>query len=109
MKVNCEEVFGPVVTLEPFSTFEEALDTVNDSLYGLQAGLFTKSQPKIDHAFRNLEVGGLVLNDVPAFRVDHMPYGGMKDSGFGREGLKYAIREMMEPRILIKPTDEGWR
>ena len=108
MKVNCEEVFGPVVTLERFSTFEEALGTVNDSPYGLQAGLFTKSQPKIDHAFHTLQVGGLVVNDVPAFRVDHMPYGGIKDSGFGREGLKYAMREMMEPRILIKPTDEGW-
>ncbi len=108
MKVNCEEVFGPVVTLERFNTFEEALDTVNNSRYGLQAGLFTKSQPKIDHAFRTLQVGGLVVNDVPAFRVDHMPYGGIKDSGLGREGLKYAIREMMEPRILIKPTDAGW-
>lgn len=109
MKVNCEEVFGPVVTLEPFSTFDEAIATVNDSRYGLQAGLFTKEQPKIDHAFRKLQVGGLVVNDVPAFRVDHMPYGGIKDSGFGREGLKYAIREMMEPRILVKPTDEGWK
>jgi acyl-CoA reductase-like NAD-dependent aldehyde dehydrogenase len=109
MKVNCEEVFGPVVTLERFSTFEEALRTVNDSRYGLQAGIFTKEQPKIDHAFRNLQVGGVVVNDVPAFRVDHMPYGGIKDSGFGREGLKYAIREMMEPRILVKPVDEGWK
>jgi glyceraldehyde-3-phosphate dehydrogenase (NADP+) len=108
MKVNCEEVFGPVVTIEPFNTFEEALNNVNDSRYGLQAGLFTKSQPKIDHAFRTLQVGGVVVNDVPAFRVDHMPYGGVKDSGFGREGLKYAIQEMTEPRILIKPTDEGW-
>ncbi len=108
MKVNCEEVFGPVVTLERFSTFEEALDIVNDSRYGLQAGVFTKSQPKIDHAFKTLEVGGVVVNDVPAFRVDHMPYGGVKDSGFGREGLKYAIQEMTEPRVLIKPTDQGW-
>lgn len=109
MKVNCEEVFGPVVTIEAFHTFEEALEMVNDSRYGLQAGLFTKEQPKIDHAFRKLKVGGVIVNDAPAFRVDHMPYGGVKDSGFGREGVKYSIREMTEPRILVKPTDEGWK
>ncbi len=104
MKVNCEEVFGPVVVVEPFHTFEEAITLMNDSDFGLQAGVFTERQDEINTAFRQLEVGGVVINDVPTFRVDHMPYGGIKDSGLGREGVKYAIADMMEPRILVKPT-----
>ncbi len=102
MKVCCMEVFGPVAVLERFSDFGQALDWVNDSDFGLQAGLFTDSQRELDLAFRRLRVGGLVHNDSPIFRVDHMPYGGLKDSGLGREGVRYAMREMMEPRLLVK-------
>ncbi|MDF1547654.1 MAG: aldehyde dehydrogenase family protein [Bacteroidales bacterium] len=102
MKVCSLEIFGPVVTLEPFSDFNKAIDEINHSVYGLQAGVFTNKISEMDYAFDNLEVGGVVINDVPTFRVDHMPYGGVKNSGFGREGLKYAIHEMMEPRLLVK-------
>ena len=102
MKVCALEVFGPVVTLEKFVRFDEALDLINDSSYGLQAGVFTNRPDEMNHAFYRLKVGGVIVNDVPVFRVDHMPYGGVKDSGLGREGLKYAIREMMEPRLLVK-------
>jgi len=102
MKVCALEVFGPVVTLEPFTPFEEAISKVNDGEYGLQAGVFTSSVKEMDYAFANLEVGGVILNDVPTFRVDHMPYGGIKNSGLGREGVKYAIQDMLEARILVK-------
>jgi len=102
MKVCALEVFGPVVTLEPFSDFKAVIDEVNDSEFGLQAGVFTKMIDEMDYAFENLEVGGVMINDAPIFRVDHMPYGGIKDSGLGREGLKYAIHEMMEARILVR-------
>ena len=102
MKVCSHEIFGPVVTLEAFTDFDRAIDEINDSEYGLQAGIFTNKISEMDYAFDNLEVGGVVINDVPTFRVDHMPYGGVKNSGFGREGLKYAIHEMMEPRLLVK-------
>ncbi len=102
MKVCALEVFGPVVTLEPFTDFEAVIDEVNDSEFGLQAGIFTNRIDEMDYAFNNLEVGGVIINDSPIFRVDHMPYGGIKDSGLGREGLKYAIQEMMEPRILVR-------
>ena len=102
MKVCALEVFGPVVTLEPFSDFKAVIDEVNDSEFGLQAGVFTKLIDEMDYAFENLEVGGVMINDAPIFRVDHMPYGGIKDSGLGREGLKYAIQEMMEARILVR-------
>lgn len=101
MKVSCEEVFGPVVTLEPYNTFEDAVSMINDTEYGLQAGVFSNELSEMNYAFRNIEVGGLIMNDVPTLRVDHMPYGGIKDSGFGREGLKYAIQDMMEAKILI--------
>jgi glyceraldehyde-3-phosphate dehydrogenase (NADP+) len=101
MKVNCLEVFGPVVTVEPYTTIEEAVHMVNDTNFGLQAGIFTHNMNEINYAFINLEVGGVIVNDVPTFRVDHMPYGGIKDSGLGREGLKYAILDMMEPKILV--------
>ncbi|HNW90626.1 MAG TPA: aldehyde dehydrogenase family protein [Bacteroidales bacterium] len=102
MNVCCCEIFGPVVVLEPYEDFEKAVAEVNNSRYGLQAGLFTDSISEMDHAFNNLEVGGLIINDVPTFRTDHMPYGGVKDSGLGREGVKYAILDMMEPRLLVK-------
>jgi len=105
MKVCALEVFGPVVTVEKFSDFSQAVDMVNDSEYGLQAGIFTNSIIEMNHSFNELEVGGVIINDIPTFRVDHMPYGGIKNSGFGREGVKYAIQEMMEPRLLVKNTD----
>jgi glyceraldehyde-3-phosphate dehydrogenase (NADP+) len=100
MKVNCKEIFGPVVTVEPYDRFEEALERVNNSDYGLQAGVFTRDAKRIFQAFDELEVGGVMAGEVPSFRIDHMPYGGVKDSGLGREGLRYAMEEMTEPRIL---------
>lgn len=102
MKVNCEEVFGPVVLLEPYDHFENAIAQINDTRFGLQAGIFTNEIAEMDKAFNEIEAGGVMLNDVPTFRVDHMPYGGIKDSGLGREGVKYAIMDMMEARILVK-------
>ena len=71
-------------------------------MYGLQAGVFTNNLEEVNYAFNNLEVGGVMINDIPTFRVDHMPYGGIKDSGFGREGLKYSIMEMLEPKLMVK-------
>ncbi|MBP6976887.1 MAG: aldehyde dehydrogenase family protein [Bacteroidales bacterium] len=102
MKVCSMEIFGPVVTLESYATFEEAITKVNDSRFGLQAGVFTNNIDEMNQAFLELETGGVIINDVPTFRIDHMPYGGIKDSGSGREGVPYAMREMMEPRILVK-------
>lgn len=101
MKVNCQEVFAPVVVIEPYDDFEEAIRRTNDSPYGLQAGIFTRDARLLFRAFEDLEVGGVVAGDVSAFRVDAMPYGGVKDSGLGREGLRYAIEEMTEPRLLV--------
>src|SRR2546421_7206587 len=101
MKVRCEEIFGPVVTVDPYQTFEEALELVNDSPYGLQAGVFTREIDRAMLAHRELVVGGVIVNDVSAFRADQMPYGGAKDSGFGREGLRSAMEEMTEPRIMV--------
>ncbi len=101
MKVNCEEVFGPVVTVEPYDSLDQAFARVNDSRYGLQAGIFTRDLPAAFKAFELLEVGGVVVNDVPTFRADHMPYGGTKDSGLGREGARYAIEEMTERKVLV--------
>ncbi|MDH5714625.1 MAG: aldehyde dehydrogenase family protein, partial [Candidatus Aminicenantes bacterium] len=94
-------VFGPVVILAPYKDFKEAVARVNDSVYGLQAGVFTKDVNSIFYAFGEIEVGGILINDIPTWRIDHMPYGGVKDSGMGREGLKYAIEEMTELRLLI--------
>jgi acyl-CoA reductase-like NAD-dependent aldehyde dehydrogenase len=101
MKVRCEEIFGPVTTVGSYETFEEALAEVNDSRYGLHAGVFTSSIERVFLAHRELEVGGVIVNDVPSFRADQMPYGGTKDSGSGREGLRYAMEGMTEPRILV--------
>jgi acyl-CoA reductase-like NAD-dependent aldehyde dehydrogenase len=101
MKVNCQEVFAPVVTVEPYPDFATALKQINNSPYGLQAGLFTRDAKLIFDAYNELEVGGLIAGDVPSFRVDHMPYGGVKDSGLGREGLRDAIEEMTEPKLLV--------
>jgi acyl-CoA reductase-like NAD-dependent aldehyde dehydrogenase len=102
MKVCSREIFGPVVIVEQYTDFEETIARINQSIYGLQAGVFTNRIDEMNLAFDTLEVGGVLINEVPTFRVDHMPYGGVKDSGLGREGLKYAIMEMMEPRLLIK-------
>lgn len=101
MRVSCMEVFGPVVTVQPYGEFEEALQAVNESVYGLQAGVFTADLKAVHRAFEVLEVGGVIINDIPTYRVDHMPYGGVKESGFGREGLKYAIEEMTEMRLMV--------
>ena len=101
MRVNCQEIFGPVVTVEPYNRFDDALRQVNNSSFGLQAGLFTRDVKLLFQAYEELEVGGLIAGDVPSFRVDHMPYGGVKDSGLGREGLRYAIEEMTEPKLLV--------
>ena len=103
MRVCSEEVFGPIITIEAFDEFEEAIAMLNDSKFGLQAGVYTDSISEMNLAFEKIECGGVIINDVPTFRVDHMPYGGIKDSGLGREGVKYAILDMMEPRILVKP------
>lgn len=100
MKVSCMEVFAPVVTITKINDFKDGLDAVNESIYGLQAGVFTNNLKNAFLAFEVLEVGGVIINDVPAYRVDHMPYGGVKMSGFGREGLKYAIEEMTEIRLM---------
>ncbi|MBX3184306.1 MAG: aldehyde dehydrogenase family protein [Polyangiaceae bacterium] len=96
-----EEAFGPVALLSPFSDFEAALAEVNDSAFGLQAGVFTRDLYKAQRAWEVLEVGGVVIGDVPSWRVDHMPYGGVKDSGFGREGITYAMEDMQEQRLLV--------
>jgi acyl-CoA reductase-like NAD-dependent aldehyde dehydrogenase len=101
MKVNCQEIFGPVVTVEPYKTFDEALRRINNSNYGLQAGVFTRDAKLLFQAYDELEVGALVAGDIPSFRIDQMPYGGVKDSGLGREGLRYAIEEMTEPKLLV--------
>jgi acyl-CoA reductase-like NAD-dependent aldehyde dehydrogenase len=101
MKVREEEVFGPVMAIEPYDDFEQALADVNRSRFGLQAGLLTRDAGRILTAFRELEVGALVVGDTPTWRLDPMPYGGVKDSGLGREGIRSAIEEMTEPRMLV--------
>lgn len=100
MKVWREEIFGPVATLTPFTDFTEALELANDSVYGLQAGVFTNTLSHAWQAFETLEVGSVIVNDAPVFRVDHMPYGGVKASGLGREGVRYAVEELTEMRLL---------
>lgn len=99
--LSCREVFGPVAILEPFTSFAEACARVNASDYGLQAGVFTKNIHSAFYAFNELEVGGVVINDIPSLRVDSMPYGGVKNSGLGREGIRYAIEDMTEIRLMV--------
>jgi acyl-CoA reductase-like NAD-dependent aldehyde dehydrogenase len=101
MKVMKEEVFGPVVCLIPFDTFDEALAAVDDSQYGLQAGIFTRDLNHMMQAVERLNVGGVIINDAPTFRVDHMPYGGNKNSGVGREGPRFAIEDMTTLRMVV--------
>lgn len=100
MKVMCSEVFAPVVTVMPFENFDEALDMADDSVYGLQAGVYTKDIGKAFKAIKRLDVGGIIINDIPTFRVDHMPYGGNKQSGLGREGVRYAMEEMTNIKMV---------
>jgi glyceraldehyde-3-phosphate dehydrogenase (NADP+) len=101
MKVVSREVFGPVLTVQTYRTWDQALRIANDSIYGLQAGVFTRDARRVHRAFRRLEVGGVVVNDAPILRLDHLPYGGVKASGFGREGLREAMREMSDGRLLL--------
>ena len=101
MRVVAEEVFAPVVVVEGFDNFNDAIDMANNSKYGLQAGVFSNDQTHINLAVDRLEYGGIVINDAPIFRVDNMPYGGMKESGFGREGVRYAMDEMSEIKLVV--------
>jgi acyl-CoA reductase-like NAD-dependent aldehyde dehydrogenase len=101
MRVNATEIFAPVVTVAPYDTWDEALTLANTTDFGLQSGIFTKDIDRIMQAYEEIEVGGLQVNDVSTFRVDQMPYGGVKNSGSGREGPKYAIEEMTEPKLLV--------
>ena len=100
-KVSCQEVFAPVVIVNSIQTIEEGIKEINDSKYGLQAGIFTTDIKTAFAASKQLEVGGVLINDIPTYRVDQMPYGGVKDSGTGKEGLSYAIEEMTEMKLVI--------
>ncbi|HZV80588.1 MAG TPA: aldehyde dehydrogenase family protein [Geobacteraceae bacterium] len=100
MQVMCSEVFAPIVSVVPFDTFEQALDMADASVYGLQAGIYTNDINKAFQAVRRLDVGGVIINDIPTFRVDHMPYGGNKESGLGREGIRYAMEEMTNIKMV---------
>ena len=104
--LSAEEAFGPVAILEPFDDYDTVLKKVNDSRYGLQAGIFTRDLYKAQKAWDELEVGGVVIGDVPSWRVDHMPYGGVKDSGIGREGIRYALEDMTELRLMVVRTPQ---
>ncbi|MCP3738895.1 aldehyde dehydrogenase family protein [Rossellomorea sp. BNER] len=99
-KISCEEVFAPVVHINSFQNWDEAIEKVNDSQYGLQAGIFTNNVQNAFKATKELHVGGVMVNEIPTFRVDHMPYGGVKMSGMGREGIKYAVEEMTELKLI---------
>lgn len=101
MKVRRDEIFGPVTTLDTYTDFAEAIERVNETDYGLQAGVFTNDIKRIFYAHREIQAGGVIVNDVSAFRADQMPYGGTKDSGTGREGLRWAMEEMTEPKVLV--------
>ena len=100
LRISCLEAFAPIVIVSPYRDFSQALRSVNSSIYGLQTGVFTNDLKKAFEAFEALDVGGVIVNDVPTFRIDHMPYGGIKQSGFGREGIRYAIEEMTELKLL---------
>lgn len=102
LQVSCEEVFGPVTVLATYGEFDEALAAVNDSKFGLQAGVFTDSASLQQRAIRELEVGGVILNEIPTYRADQMPYGGVKESGIGREGVRYAMEEYSERRTVVQ-------
>jgi NAD-dependent aldehyde dehydrogenases len=99
-RISCQEVFGPVVLVNRYTELEDAIASVNDSIYGLQAGIFTRDLERAFRAAQEFEVGGVMINDIPMFRADHMPYGGVKQSGTGREGPKYAAEEMSEMKLI---------
>jgi len=101
LEVYKDEVFGPMAILEKYSDFEAGIECINSSRFGLQAGVYTQNLNKMMYAWNQLHVGGVIINDIPSFRVDNMPYGGVKDSGLGREGIQSAIRDMQEERILV--------
>jgi len=101
LKVSCQEVFGPIVMINKVKSVDEAIEYVNDSRFGLQAGIYTENVRTALHAAEKLHVGGVMINDIPSFRVDHMPYGGVKESGMGREGIKFAIEEMTELKLVV--------
>lgn len=101
MRVNREEIFAPVISLTAYDDFSEALRIANTGDYGLQVGIFTQNIERVMRAFEGMDVGGVIVNDIPTFRADHMPYGGVKASGTGREGPRYAIEEMTEPRLMV--------
>lgn len=103
-KLSCQEVFGPVLTLAPYDTLDEAVSRVNSSDYGIQCGIFTTDLREGEKAFREIEVGGVIVNDYPTLRFDNMPYGGVKQSGFGREGVRYAMEEMTELKAMLVRT-----
>jgi glyceraldehyde-3-phosphate dehydrogenase (NADP+) len=100
-RICAEEAFAPVIAIFPVESFASAVNQLNDSAYGLQAGVFTNNLEHALSAFDALDVGGVIINDVPAYRIDHMPYGGVKDSGLGREGIRWAIEDMTEPRLMV--------
>ena len=101
MKVVCEEIFGPVINIIPFDSLDEAFDAINASPYGLQAGIFTKSNEVTFLAIRRMRVGGLIINGTSTWRTDQLAYGGVRSSGIGREGPRYAIEEMTEQRLIV--------
>jgi glyceraldehyde-3-phosphate dehydrogenase (NADP+) len=101
MRAVAEEIFAPAAVVEKFSDFAEAVERSNQTKYGLQAGVFTQNLANSNYAAQNLEYGGVIINDVPTFRVDNMPYGGVKQSGFGREGTRYAMEEMSEIKLVV--------
>jgi acyl-CoA reductase-like NAD-dependent aldehyde dehydrogenase len=104
LAINRKEAFGPVAVLSCFTDFDEAIRIANDSDFGLQTGIFTRDLYKAQKAWDELEVGGVIIGDVPSWRVDHMPYGGVKESGLGREGIRWAIEDMTEVRLMVVRT-----
>ncbi|WP_180994268.1 aldehyde dehydrogenase family protein [Bacillus sp. Marseille-P3661] len=100
LSIACKEAFGPIVVVNPYDTWDEAIEKVNDTTYGLQAGVYTLNTKLAFDAVERIEVGGVIINDIPTFRVDHMPYGGIKESGMGREGIKYSVEEMTELKFV---------
>ena len=101
LKVSCEEVFGPVCTIAPYDTLDDAIALANGTRYGLQAGIFTRDLKTALSAAQRLEFGGVTVNEAPTFRADQMPYGGVKDSGNTREGPAYAVRELTEEHLVV--------
>jgi acyl-CoA reductase-like NAD-dependent aldehyde dehydrogenase len=97
-----EEAFAPVLLMIPYDDISEAIGKINSSRYGLQASLYSSDPTVIETAYNQLEVGGLIINDTNIFRIDTMPYGGVKDSGFGREGIEFAMKEMSEIKVIVK-------